>query len=51
MGEDLVPHLVYDLCTLTSLVCAILVMRSYRRARSVLALLAHKGYQVTRIGS
>jgi hypothetical protein len=34
MGEDLLPHLVYGLCALTSLVCAILVLRSYRRART-----------------
>jgi hypothetical protein len=34
MGEDLVPHLVFGLCALTSLLCAVLVLRSYRRART-----------------
>lgn len=44
MGEDSVPHLVYDLCALTSLLCAILVLRSYRRARTRLLFVVALGF-------
>lgn len=44
MGEDLLPHLVYGLCALTSLLCAILVLRSYRRARTWLLFVVALGF-------
>jgi hypothetical protein len=44
MGEDLLPHLVYGLCALTSLLCAILVLRSYRRARTRLLFVVALGF-------
>lgn len=44
MGDDLVPHLVYGLCALTSLLCAILVLRSYRRARTRLLFVVALGF-------
>jgi hypothetical protein len=44
MGEDLVPHLVFGLCALTSLLCAVLVLRSYRRARTRLLFVVALGF-------
>ncbi len=44
MSDHLVPNLVYGLCALTSILCAVLMVRSWLRRRERLHLLIGLGF-------